>query len=171
MQKICILMGKFKIRTKMIALLLLTVAYAIVVTLVARNGFQEMAKCSTQDAAQEVSSQQIGMLITISAIFLVIFIVIGAMVTYDLVYSLGRAAAYGKRVADGDLTAKVAESFVTRKDSVGDLAKSFEDIHTNLQGLIGTIGTQAGELEQIVAQTNENANVIAEEVMNVSATT
>ncbi len=79
----------------------------------------------------------------IGALLAVIFsILIGRCISKPLILATAKAKLFGQ----GDFSTDVAESFLKRKDEIGDLALAFEDIARNMRDLLKNVTNSADEM-------------------------
>ncbi|WP_430816907.1 methyl-accepting chemotaxis protein [Carboxylicivirga sp. RSCT41] len=76
-----------------------------------------------------------------------------------------------RRIADGDLTLTIPEGFDTRKDEIGDFARSVGSILTNLTNIVGSFKTGANNFRTASQQLSANANEISSGVNEQAAST
>ncbi|MBK3519672.1 methyl-accepting chemotaxis protein [Carboxylicivirga marina] len=76
-----------------------------------------------------------------------------------------------RRIADGDLTLAIPEGFDTRKDEIGDFARSVGSILKNLTNIVGSFKTGANNFRTASTQLSANANEISSGVNEQAAST
>ena len=92
------------------------------------------------------------------------FSILLAIVMYFLLSSrvinpIVRASAYAARLAEGDLTADVSLREASRGDEIGVLARSFQELTSNLRRIIESLQ----ELTTKAAATGQNLSAASEE--------
>ena len=116
------------------------------------------------DAASQVIKQAhvtytsaVTMLLIISIVGFLLAIVIGIVISKSMSDPLGQLVKIANSVSEGDLVRdldqKVRDSLTTRKDEVGDIAKSFHKVILYLQGM--------GEAANTIADNDLTASVTA----------
>ncbi|TRX61090.1 methyl-accepting chemotaxis protein [Carboxylicivirga sp. M1479] len=76
-----------------------------------------------------------------------------------------------QRIADGDLTLTIPDGFDTRKDEIGDFARSVGSILTNLTNIVGTFKNGANNFRTASSQLSANAGEISSGVNEQAAST
>lgn len=100
------------------------------------------------------------------------FAILSTMViSRSIVVALNNAINFIKNVATGDFSQKVPSDFIGRKDEVGDLARSIDQMQTSVNNLIGNVIIQSDTIERIVHKVNQNVVELNSDVESVSATT
>ncbi len=168
-------MGRLKIRTKMIILMFLIVALAVTTILTAGPSMQKVAAVAAAagDAAA-IEKAVNGQLVNIAVNMVLLLLIIGAIcisITWDIIHWLNVASACAEDMAEGDVSKEIPKKLVSRKDSIGDLARSFEKIQCNMQGLLGSIKEEAASLEDIVRNAEYSMEYINLDIEGVSDAT
>ena len=70
-----------------------------------------------------------------------------------------------------DFTHKFNERLLSRKDDFGLLAQTIEGMRADMADLIGRVNKEAGQLDRIVQEINDNIRTLNDDVEDVSATT
>ena len=163
-------MGKLKIKARMI-IMLAGIAGIMVLQYIMAVGSMNRILNAAETAEQAVKDASLDAFFMTSVIALVIVIVYGILLTIDLVRSIDAASAYAISIADGDLTQTVKGKYLSRKDSVGDLSRSLEKIHDNMNNIIGNINEESKNLLTVVKNTEEHMEQIAGDLDGISAET
>ncbi len=163
-------MGKLKIKARMI-IMLAGIAGIMVFQYIMAVGSMNRILNAAETAEQAVKDTSLDAFFMTSVIALVIVIVYGILLTIDLVRSIDAASAYAISIADGDLTQTVKGKYLSRKDSVGDLSRSLEKIHDNMNNIIGNINEESKNLLTVVKNTEEHMEQIAGDLDGISAET
>lgn len=106
------------------------------------NGISEPWSAMLSAPIDEINQQAKNIMVTIITISVVIIIVITIvilMATRNIVAPIIFAANHGKELAKGNLTVNIQEKYLKRKDEVGELARSFNEVSHHLRQLIGGI--------------------------------
>ncbi|MGN0350080.1 MAG: methyl-accepting chemotaxis protein [Roseburia sp.] len=168
-------MGKLRIRTKMIMIMLLIVALGVISFLAAKAAMADIASVAiaTGDAAAIEAQAKDGLmqLMICIVVCLIVICVIGVLITRDIIHWINVASKYAMKLAEGDVSKKVPEKLVSRKDSIGDLGRSFSTIQENMAGLLGTIKKEAALLEEIVRNAEYSMEYINLDIEGVSEAT
>lgn len=187
-------MGKLKFRTKMIILFVLVAYMGISAMLISRAGMRSVEAYAKEvmTTRQEASSSSVSQgnaleedfatmnkmvksqnnrLSLIILGLLAVVIAIGLLITYDLLHTLNKIEDYAILVAKGDFSQDLDEKYLSRKDTAGTLAVSFEKITRNIKDLINTIKTESLNLKKGVEGTDNSVSCINEEIDTISATT
>lgn len=168
-------MGKLRIRTKMIMIMLLIVALGVISFLAASAAMADIASVAiaTGDAAAIEAQAKGGLmqLMICIVVCLIVICVIGVLITRDIIHWINVASKYAMKLAEGDVSKKVPEKLVSRKDSIGDLGRSFSTIQENMAGLLGTIKKEAALLEEIVRNAEYSMEYINLDIEGVSEAT
>ena len=67
-----------------------------------------------------------------------------------------------------DFTHKFNERLLSRKDDFGLLAQTIEGMRTDMADLIGRVNKEAGQLDRIVQEINDNIRTLNDDVEDVS---
>ncbi len=176
------IMGNMKYRTKMIILMVMFWLMSAFANYCLFDGLAKM-KAAAQSAVSQNEAVEITkaldaqasklqfMMIVASLILLICVLIFTFLVTYDMVHSLNVASDFSLQLASGDISKKLDDKYVNRKDSVGDLSKSMNQIQINMNGLIQTIQREAANLEQVVDHSVSSVNSMNEELEGISSST
>ncbi len=164
-------LGKYKFRTKMIAIFVCFLLYVVGANIIAQVGMFKMTKASTLDAVTLLREQNKNMLIVYTLLWVAVIGFIGFWITFDIIYALNSAVHYADKMAEGDLTEKVPEEFFVRKDSIGDLARSFQKINSNFSTVVKTIKDEVITLGNVVDNAETDVKTINNKIADVSAAT
>lgn len=187
-------MGKVKFRTKMMIIFLMMLVMGVFSIVFARMGMKDIEKNAIvaiesaqkrdADAADDkkalntdetemrsIVKDEVQQMMIVIAIMLLLVMVIGVWVTYDMIHSLNYACSYADELAKGNFSENIADKYIERKDSVGDLAHAFEKIKSNLESLIGNVQNEAVEIQENVIQIEDNIDTMNGEMEGVSAAT
>lgn len=100
------------------------------------------------DEVMAVTDRLLSTIITASVVVLVLLAALLIIVTENIVKPIRLVARLGKGMADGDFTQQTADTFVRRKDEIGDLNRSFAAVGEKMRGLISRIQEGAGQVLQ-----------------------
>ena len=175
-------MKRIKFRTKMIFLMFDILLMGLFSYYSAKFNFQKIedmvaAKAGNLDTAalntqlSELIDTRLRIMLIAIAIFFVIILFIGTLITADMIHSLNAASKYAIGLSRGNLSEKISDVYLKRVDSIGDLTRSMEQIHDHMGSLIRTIQTETGNLDRIVLNTNGHVTVMNEDIEGISATT
>ncbi len=168
-------MGKLKIRTKMIVLLVLIVVMAGTCFVAASSALNEVTAIATAnndaDAIKAAATSGLTRMTIYIVICLAVISVIGTYITRDIIRSINSAAAYGMKLAEGDMTEDVPLQLIARNDSIGDLGRSFHTIQANMKELIGNIQNETMALEDIVRNVEYSMEYMNLDIEGVSKST
>lgn len=92
-------------------------------------------------------------------------------ITIDTVRSVKKSEYYARKMGEGDFTEEIPEIFRKRKDEIGSLMRSLNYITENMKGLIGTVQSEAEQLESVVEGTKKQLDEMTESIATVSTTT
>lgn len=190
-------MGKIKFRTKMIIIFILMIITGIFSIVFARTGMHniedhavealqtyiaaangstdvvvdETTLATEQAALEQIVSNEVTTMGAVIVAMLAVVCLIGIWITYDMVHSLNYACHFSDTLSEGNLTNDVENKYVNRKDTVGELANSFEKIKANLCGLISTIQEESAQLKGNVVFIEQNVDTVNGEMEGISAAT
>lgn len=106
-------------------------------------------------------------IITLIAIILLIGIVITYIIGNSITKPIIVSTKYSEILANYDITQDIPESFINRKDEIGDLGRSMQGIANNLRHMIHEIRNSSEQVsatsEEMTATTQQSA-IAAEEV-------
>jgi methyl-accepting chemotaxis protein len=125
---------------------------------------------------EAITSELRVVLILATIISLVLSIFLGAILTGGIVEPLKTAVAFTDKLGAGDLSNNVREQFLSRKDEIGDLARSLQVMSENLRkliqnvsGSVTTLGFSATALSDIAGQTAGGVKAMSEKTTTVAA--
>ncbi len=105
------------------------------------------------------------MLIVVVVVVMLVCMVVGVFVSASISKGLKRSIANVQAVSDGRLNVVFDKASRTKKDEIGDLTRSIENLQTALRNIIGGIGESMG----LLVNSSDNLNHIAQETFeNVS---
>ena len=100
-----------------------------------------------QKAADVLFDKTVNLALFISIIIAIVALIIASLIAVLLSRSitlpLGTAVAISTVISNGDLTPIVPEIYLSRRDEIGDLAKSLNEMIKRLQEVIGDVNTAA----------------------------
>lgn len=76
-----------------------------------------------------------------------------------------------KKVSEGDFTVNIPESYLARKDEIGLIAKSLQDMVGSLRGMFNEIKNESENSYRAFSIVNEAINSLQREIDDVAATT
>lgn len=130
----------------------------------------ELAKM-TNDKNAAAYENTIRTLVILIVSVLVVSAAVTLFISKNITSALTHAMELLTKVAQGDLTNRVPESFVKRKDEIGQLAKAVDQMQRSVSELIGSVQQEASQIEQIVETVNGDVVLLNDEIEGVSATT
>lgn len=105
------------------------------------------------------------MLIVVVVVVMLVCMAVGVFVSASISRGLKRSIANVQAVSDGRLNVVFDKASRTKKDEIGDLTRSIENLQTALRNIIGGIGESTG----LLVNSSDNLNHIAQETFeNVS---
>ncbi|MDY0235528.1 MAG: methyl-accepting chemotaxis protein [Gudongella sp.] len=122
----------------------------------------------------EVSDQSIFYTLALFGAMLLISIIAAVVTAGSITKPLKTLVEGTKKMANGDWTWQAPEEYINRKDEVGDLTKSFNEMNINVSSLLLEVTDAADQtnlsshalssvMEEIIAQ-GENINVAVQEI-------
>jgi len=104
--------------------------------------------------------------VIIMAVFAVIILISGLLVSDNISKPIKRAAAYSKQLAALDLGMEVSQKDQKRNDELGDLARSLLSIKESFRSIISKISDSSEQLaatsQEMAASSQETANAVEE---------
>jgi methyl-accepting chemotaxis protein len=107
----------------------------------------------------------------LALVMLVLAVLAGTFIGRRLKKPLEDTVGIAQNVADGDLTLEVDADYMCRKDEIGLLANSFEQMITKLRESIGAIAEEAQSVAAASQELTASAQTIVSDVQDVSAST
>lgn len=107
----------------------------------------------------------------IAAVLLVIIAAFTLMIGMEIVNALKIALGYNKQLGEGDFTVTLPDTFLSRKDDFGILARAMDQMKNNIKELIGEISEDSGIIKDVTERINEKVSSVNAEMETVSATT
>ena len=107
----------------------------------------------------------------IAAVLLVIIAAFTLMIGMEIVNALKIALGYNKQLGEGDFTVTLPDTFLSRKDDFGILARAMDQMKNNIKELIGEISEDSGIIKGVTERINEKVSSVNAEMETVSATT
>lgn len=106
---------------------------------------------------------------------LLVVLIIGCFVSYLLgngfSYAIIRLKTDFDKMAHGELNVLINEKVLKRKDEVGDITRSFNDMQKQLIKIMDNIHIEGKNIENAAAYLLDNSNNVYSDVENISATT
>lgn len=114
--------------------------------------------------AKEITTvvMMISIFITIIVTLIILF------VTRNIVIPITYTSNLGKVMAEGDLTRKIHEKYLKRKDEVGELARAFNIVSENMRHLIGNIQETTNRVSESAELVHTSANQAADAATSVA---
>ena len=107
----------------------------------------------------------------ILAIDLVLAMAVTFMIAQEIIKGLNTAIDHMKVIATGNLSVKLPEKYINRKDDFGDLAKSMETMKSSIKALIEKIQIESQSLYSIVDDVDKNIFGLDNDIQRISETT
>lgn len=104
---------------------------------------------------------------TIGIVLIAIIILIIANIVKPL-EAIGRELGV---LESGDITSKIDDKYLKRRDDFGILANRLESMRANLSRLIGDVKTGAGDIKNVVGEITNDMGLLNSDIEDVSATT
>lgn len=114
--------------------------------------------------AQAVYSQTTVKIIVFTLLAILLAVGVALYLANNIGTPMAAAAKYIEEMSQGDLTRRVSEKLLERRDEVGILAQGLDEMVRNISGLIANIATAAREV-------GENSQQLSMVAQNVVATT
>lgn len=162
-------MDKLSIRVKIGILVGYMVLYAIVINFLIKVGLDQITACASQEEALSISSGIFANICIASGIIFVLAMISSILISKNIIRGIEYCVQYAKKLADADLSEKVSEKQMARKDSIGNLSQSLQTVQTNLSSLVDSLQSEATSLNNIVADTKESISNIDSDIATVSA--
>lgn len=114
-----------------------------------------------------------GIVFTLGLTFVSILmaIVIGYVITRSIVRGLNAGVRQADYLAQGDFSHKLDTKLVKRKDEIGKLSNSFDDMANKLKDLIHVISSNSMEVSSSSQELSATVEEISAQVQNVNANT
>jgi methyl-accepting chemotaxis protein len=102
----------------------------------------------------------------------VIFLLAGLAAAYILGKGISAPVAYLSNecniMSGGDFSRSMSEKYTERRDEIGELARSFNNININVSNIIRSVVGEAGGVGAAIADINENMTVLTSEINAMS---
>lgn len=121
----------------------------------------------TTEILKELNSLEVSI-----AIVAVVFIVLGAIVVSILSRGITKyiklSMKHVKSIAEGDLTNEIPNELLNRKDEIGQMAKSINDMKESVVSMIGDINESSANIDEQISSISAVAEEISASSQNVS---
>jgi methyl-accepting chemotaxis protein len=105
----------------------------------------------------------------------VIFLLAGLAAAYVLGKGISAPVVYLSNecniMSGGDFSRTMSEKYTGRRDEIGELARSFNNININVSNIIRNVIDEAGSVGAAIADINENMGVLTSEINTMSEIT
>ncbi len=112
---------------------------------------------------------------TTISVFLLILALLGSIITYVIGAKMSRGYIDIKQklhsLENGNFNVSLDESFLKRKDEIGDITRSFQHTQDKIKSVIATIKSETSEIAASSDTLAESANHVHRDVEDISATT
>lgn len=114
-----------------------------------------------------------GRAIAVSAtgVSIILAVAIGFVISRSIVSGLKAGVEHSEKLANGDFSSSIDEKYVSRKDEIGELSKSFELMTQNLKGLIMTISENSMDVSSSSEELSATVEEINGQVQSVGSAT
>lgn len=123
---------------------------------------------STSDAYM-VTGRILTLILTVGSILLAI--VIGLVITRNIVKGLSATVNHANLLREGDFRQSQEAAIVNRKDEVGQLAKSFDEMTSKIKSLLNTINQNSMEVTSSSQELSATVEEISAQTQNVNSST
>lgn len=106
-----------------------------------------------------------------TATSVVLAIAIGLVIAKSIVSGLKAGVLHSEKLAAGDFSNSLEEKYISRKDEIGDLSKSFELMTQNLKGLIATVSENSMDVSSSSEELSATVEEINGQVQSVGSAT
>lgn len=117
--------------------------------------------------AMAVSDSLITVIYISAIIVILVLVIIILAVTRNIVGPIEATVRHGERMAQGNFKEDLAESFLARKDELGELARIFNMITNNMRTLIGNIQNNSDALLSSADTVNKGAHETSRSVEEI----
>lgn len=107
----------------------------------------------------------------ILAVDLIFAIIATFVVAQEIMKGLNTAIDHMKVMATGNLSIKLSEKYLKRKDDFGELAISMEIMKSSIKTLIERIQNESSSIYTVVQEVDKNIFVMNQNIQNISETT
>ncbi|RQD73439.1 MAG: methyl-accepting chemotaxis protein [Halanaerobium sp. MSAO_Bac5] len=107
------------------------------------------------------------LIIIFSSIILILALIFVYYFSNKITKPIIEVSNYAKKIADGDLSQKVSEKLLRKKDEIGQLANAFSDMNHKLKSLIGQVIDIAGNLSASSQELSASGEEVAASAENV----
>lgn len=110
------------------------------------------------------------MVYSIAIVFILVVIVFIVIISRGIISSLKKAVSYNELLGNGDFTVTLPDSFLSRKDDFGILARIMNQMKENIGSLILQIRQESNTIKEASGNINSEAATINEEMETLAAT-
>ncbi|KOA18414.1 methyl-accepting chemotaxis protein McpB [Clostridium homopropionicum DSM 5847] len=126
-----------------------------------------MSDTELTSGARKIGNQ----IIIISIVILFITIILITFSTKFITTPIKKSSKYLEIIAEGDFTVDIDSKYLKRKDEIGTITNSINNMKNSLKNLVGSIANESVAIENEVTRSIKNVNLLSNDLTNISATT
>ena len=138
--------------------------------------WQQQQVTATQHTMEQVQSRVYWLLAILTLVCVVLTVLFSLMVTRSITAPVMLGVSVLQRISAGDLSQKVPEAMMERKDELGELARAMQSMSDHLRSLVAdivggveTLASSATELSAAARQTSAGTASMSEKAHTVAA--
>lgn len=110
-------------------------------------------------------------ILIVSTVILLITFILIMFISKIITTPIKKSSKYLAAIAKGDFTQDIEPKYLARKDEIGIITNSINDMKNSLKYLIGSIIDESLSIENEVNGSIKNMNILYRDLTNISATT
>lgn len=110
-------------------------------------------------------------ILIVSTVILLITFILIVFISKIITTPIKKSSKYLEAIAKGDFTQDIEPKYLARKDEIGIITNSINDMKNSLKYLIGSIIDESLSIENEVNGSIKNMNILYGDLTNISATT
>lgn len=117
------------------------------------------------------TSKNISMMVIISIIIAIIFIIVAGFIGMRIAKPIEETSNLIREISTGDFTVRIPQKYLNRKDEVGRIANSLQNMTVSLKNMIQSVSTHLTEVEGSFSQVYIDIDSLQSEIEGVASTT
>lgn len=121
----------------------------------------------TTEILKELNSLEVS-IAGVAVVFIILGTIIVSILSRGITKYINLSMNHVKAIAEGDLTNEIPSELLNRKDEIGKMAKSIEDMKGSIVMMIGDINSSSSSIDEQISSISAVAEEISSSSQNVS---
>ena len=124
-----------------------------------------------KDESNKSAASTLALLVIVSVALGTIFIIISSITGKRIGKPITETAELIKKISSGDFTVEISKKYSTRKDEIGVITTSLNNMVDNIKSMITQVKTEADQTYEIVNIVYNDTEILKSQIDNVVSTT